>query len=427
MTWILLSEALDIFGMFDRLVQGVRRVRHSVRNAWLGFFAPERLRRERLLGGIKESREAMQRSFEQHGFHVADVGRNGNLRVVRRPNGDRIVFFAKNLESDERLEHFFPENWQRFGTRFDSTRAVGQVMVKGGTGRSYMIKTISPFRPPIRRPGDENKGNTAFTEARILLDLHEQGFLPEVPVAVIMRPGYLPALVTRFIKGADTATWQEAVELQKRLKDRGYVPHDLFRLEEQRLMAHASMPPKVNAVTTRDDKKTHPVDVEFYDVPGVVTQTRRKMRPGDYPTRELISKQEKLRRMAGREVFTPLSKYDYRLRRWKPGTPENPFQVEWRAFVPRKKTKRGWHPEKWVPVEEAPKAPWRRFVVFDPVEHRWVLPEKVNVRVLNSTARVEGRPAFDMADSRFHAFVAVDPRTGAVHEAKSLVREIFDA
>ncbi|MDP2717832.1 MAG: hypothetical protein Q8P02_03755, partial [Candidatus Micrarchaeota archaeon] len=140
----------------NRFLQGVRRVGQSVRHAWMGVFSPERLRRERMLVEIQKNRETVARSLREKGFHVADVGKNGNLSVVRRTNGDRIVLFKKNLltenlpdgEVPEVPEHFFPENWQRFGTKFDSTRAVRQVMVKGGSGRSYMVKTISPFRPP---------------------------------------------------------------------------------------------------------------------------------------------------------------------------------------------------------------------------------------------------------------------------------------
>lgn len=197
----------------------------SVRNMAVGFFAPEIRRGEILLEQAAVQKQRLRKDLEQKGFHVADV--SDNLSVVRRRNGDRIVLFKKNLEREdtpEVPEHFFPENWERFGRKFDSTRAVGQVRVKGGTGRSYMIKTISPFRPPIRNPGDTHKGNTAFTEARILLDLQESGFSPEMPVAVIMRPGYLPTLVTRFIKGSRMASWQDASELQRRLKEKGYNP-----------------------------------------------------------------------------------------------------------------------------------------------------------------------------------------------------------
>ncbi len=382
--------------------------------------------------GISESRKAIQQAFDEKGFHVADVGGKGNLRMVRRSNGDRIVLFSKNLNDDEQPEYFFPENWQRSRTKFDSTRAVGQVQVRrqykpeGSDPRSYMIKTVSPFRPFRTRPENKHVGDTAFSEARILLDLQEHGFSPEVPVAVVMRPGYLPTLVTRFIKGSRMASWKEASDLQVRLKEAGYHPHDLFRLDAQRLMALHIKEPNVNAVTVKSEGITHPVDVEFYDVPGYVAQTRRKKKKGDYPTREPITKQEKLRRLSGPSVSRPLSGYDFHLRRWKPSEFSVPFSVELRAFVPGKKTKKGKEPGQWVPLEEAPDAPWRRFVVFEPYTQRWVLPEHASVQVPDGNGRFQLKPAFEMADGRLHAFVAVDERTGFVHEAKSLVREIFD-
>lgn len=200
---------------------------------------------------------------------------------------------------------------------------------------------------------------------------------------------------------------------------------DLFRMEEQRLMVVMGQAPNVNAVTTPDNA-TRPVDVEFYDVPGDVKQKRRKLQAGEYPVRVSISKQEKLSRLTGRDVSTPLSKYDYRLRRWKDAKDEPPVQSEYRAFVPERKTGKGQETGKWVPIEEAQNAPWRRFVIYDNSSKRWVLPENAQkLSIGKETKKIRKQPRFNAASGRIHAYLDVDPDTGITHEARSLVHEIF--
>jgi hypothetical protein len=413
--------------MWERWVQKFHGVGTGVRNAWVSVFSPNQRRREKLRESMKKSQEVMARSFSEKGYHVTNVGKKGNIQVIRRSNGDRIVLFRKNLEENESFEHFFPENWQRFGRTFDATRAVGQVSVKGGTGRSYMIKTVSPFRPPIRVQGETHMGNTTFTEARILLDLQADGFSPEIPVAVLMRTGYLPTLITRFIKGARMASWVNTSNLQERLRGKGYKPNDLFRLEEQRLMAFSQKEPNVNALET-SDKVTHPVDVELYEVSGESCIKKKLIKKGEYPVFVPVQKKEKLARFERNEISRPLSHYDYVLRRWKRSDDVVPFDVELRAFVPGKVVNGRKELDAWVPVEKAPNATWRRFVLYDTFRKQWVLPEHAEVHCMDpKTKKVVFRPAFSMADGRFHAYVGVDPSSGRVQESKSLVKEIFES
>ncbi|MBI5226861.1 hypothetical protein HY994_06555 [Candidatus Micrarchaeota archaeon] len=387
----------------------------------VGFFAPEVRRREILLEESPIQIEKMRRSIEEKGYHLAKV--SSNLSVIRHKNGDRIVLFTNNLETGETPEtpeHFFPENWVKRPFDKVSTREVASVYVKGGTGRSYMVKSISPFRPPLRTIEDTHQGNSTFSEARILLQLQQAGHYPEIPLAIVMRPGYLPTLVTRFIKSAKMADMEQTLKLLTKLKEEGYKPNDLFRRDQQQLMAHFGINPDVNALHTTDGI-THPIDVEFYDVPGKAPRGRTRKIRGEKKT-EPIKNQEKLARFSGPELDTPLSRYDYQLRRWKPEKEEEQqFQVEWRAFVPGNKKE----PDRWMPIEEAPQATWRQFVVYDRFEKKWVLPENAKMRTLNpETVKIETKPAFKMADTRLHRFLQMDGM-GRTQVAKSLVQELF--
>ncbi len=364
----------------------------SIRNASVSFFSPDVRRREVLLEETPGKIEQIHREIAEKGFHVANV--SPNVAVVRRKNGDRVVLFTKNLEqgsSPEVVEHFFPENWQRFNRSFDSTRHVGQVSVKGGTGRSYMLKTISPFRPIVYNPGEKHLGNTAFTEARILLDLQKKGFEPEVPVAVVLRPGYLPMLVTRFLPGTRMATWEKTLDLQKKIKQAGIRPNDLLPMDQQRLLVRADHIPRTNAVFDSKTQKTHPIDVEFYEYTG--------------------NDERRLRRLSDQSRGKLPLQGDPELRTWIDPNQPRTLRTEYRAFVPATKKGRTKEPGKWVPVPEAPDAPWKRHVVFDPQSGRWTLPEQM--------------PDANAIDPRLYRYLEIDRKTGRVGPAKSLVYEIF--
>ncbi len=355
-----------------------------VRNTAVGFFAPDVRRRERLLEELPRKIEQIHRAISEKGFHVAQV--SPNVAVVRRKNGDRVVLFSNNLEkgdNPETAEHFFPENWQRFPRLFDSTRAVGQVRVKGGTGRSYMVKTISPFRP---KP---NLGNTAFTEARILLDLQKKGLEPEIPVAVILRNGYLPTLVTRFMPGTRMAMWDEALQVQQRIKKEGIRPNDLLPLDQQRLLVRADHVARTNAIFEQKSQKTHPVDVEFYEY----NESR---------------KERKLRRIQSQQLNHMPTQANPDLRTWKTADEGKTHITQYRAYVPgRRKIESG----KWVPIEEAPDALWKRHVIYDRKSGTWKLPEQI--------------PDANAIDPRLYRYLEINAKTGRVGTAKSLVYEIF--
>ncbi|GEM_PF-6199877 len=205
---------------------------------------------------LAESEARMKLQMKTKGY---SVHRQEKITLVRHRNGDRIVLFNRNLRGRP-VEAFFPEHWTvetNFSQSFQRSRWVAQIRSFGR--RRLFVKDVSQFGG-FSRPRNK-QFNTRFSEARILLELSKQGHSPEAALAVVMRPGYAPVLVTSML-GGRMATVDEATRLKESLHSSGFQPIDLVNLKKLKVIGFKKTPSATNAKVSKG--VVHPFDAEFY-------------------------------------------------------------------------------------------------------------------------------------------------------------------